>query len=74
MKKPSAIKLLLCCLFLSCASLGRAPQFRFAWVSDTHIGSPNAAADLEAAVRDINALPDTRIFSLWKVLLRRPTW
>jgi outer membrane protein assembly factor BamB/predicted phosphodiesterase len=50
--------LLLCSLFLLCASFGPAPQFRFAWLSDTHVGSPNAAADLEAAVRDINDRQD----------------
>ncbi len=31
-------------------------SFRFAWLSDTHIGSSTAADDLRAAVRDINTL------------------
>lgn len=32
--------------------------FRFAWLSDTHVGTETAAADLRAAVRDLNTLPD----------------
>jgi len=34
--------------------------FRFAWLSDTHVGAETAAADLRAAVRDLNALPGLR--------------
>lgn len=45
-------------ILLVTATFGQAPRFRFAWLSDTHIGSSNAAADLEAAVNDINGLPD----------------
>ncbi|MDZ7264695.1 MAG: PQQ-binding-like beta-propeller repeat protein [candidate division KSB1 bacterium] len=30
----------------------------FAWLSDTHVGSPTGAADLRAAVRDINDIED----------------
>ena len=56
MKKLHRVPLLLCCLFLFCAYFDRAPQFRFAWLSDTHIGSTNAVADLEASVRDINGM------------------
>ena len=56
MKKLLRVPLLLCCLFLFCAYFDHAPQFRFAWLSDTHIGSTNAAADLEASVRDINGM------------------
>ena len=56
MKKLLRVPLLFCCLFLFCASFVRAPQLRFAWLSDTHIGSTNAAADLEASVRDINGM------------------
>ncbi len=33
-----------------------APPFRFAWLSDTHVGSANAADDLRASVNDINQL------------------
>ncbi|HEX4119720.1 MAG TPA: PQQ-binding-like beta-propeller repeat protein [Verrucomicrobiae bacterium] len=31
-------------------------DLRFAWLSDTHIGSPNSEADLRASVKDINSL------------------
>lgn len=34
-----------------------AAPLRFAWLSDTHVGSQTAEADLRAAVNDINALP-----------------
>lgn len=43
---------------LPCASA--VEPFRFAWLSDTHVGSETAADDLRAAVRDINAMPDVR--------------
>jgi len=35
---------------------GRAP-LRFAWLSDTHVGSDRGADDLRASVADINATP-----------------
>jgi outer membrane protein assembly factor BamB len=35
---------------------GRAP-LRFAWLSDTHVGSDRGAGDLRASVSDINAQP-----------------
>ena len=50
--------LIVSCILLACAFQGRAPEFRFAWLSDTHIGSPTADVDLEAAVQDINTLQD----------------
>jgi outer membrane protein assembly factor BamB/predicted phosphodiesterase len=37
-----------------------AATFRFAWLSDTHIGSSTAETDLRASVNDINTLPDLR--------------
>lgn len=51
------------CYFVLCVLLGlqtRAQDtlFRFALVSDTHIGSDNAAEDLERTVNDINAQKD----------------
>ncbi|WP_242927869.1 outer membrane protein assembly factor BamB family protein [Pontibacter vulgaris] len=36
------------------ASLGQAQSFKFAFVSDTHIGNPTAAEDLRRTVSDIN--------------------
>lgn len=38
---------------------GQLQPFRFAFISDTHIGSPNGSAeeDLRRTVRDINAMP-----------------
>ncbi|HEV7782996.1 MAG TPA: PQQ-binding-like beta-propeller repeat protein [Chitinophagaceae bacterium] len=47
-------------LFLISVSLNAYSQaFRFAFISDTHIGSPNGGAeeDLRRTVRDINATP-----------------
>jgi len=38
--------------------LAESASFRFAWLSDTHVGSETAAEDLRACVRDINAMPD----------------
>jgi outer membrane protein assembly factor BamB len=38
------------------ATAARAP-LRFAWVSDTHVGSDRGADDLRASVADINTLP-----------------
>jgi outer membrane protein assembly factor BamB/predicted phosphodiesterase len=55
--------ILLCCLLLP-ALLGQAQSkpFRFAFISDTHIGSPNGSAeeDLRRTVADINAMDDIR--------------
>ena len=57
MKKP-----LLLCLFIFLAFITQAQfkPFRFAFISDTHIGSPNGGAeeDLRRTVRDINAMKD----------------
>jgi outer membrane protein assembly factor BamB/predicted phosphodiesterase len=35
-----------------------AQSFRFAWLSDTHVGSPTGADDLRLSVRDINMQDD----------------
>jgi outer membrane protein assembly factor BamB/predicted phosphodiesterase len=40
--------------------LRAAESFRFAWLSDTHVGTETAADDLRAAVRDINTMPDVQ--------------
>jgi len=45
-------------LILCSATFGQVHTFRFAWLSDTHVGSATGAEDLEAAVQDINTLED----------------
>jgi outer membrane protein assembly factor BamB/calcineurin-like phosphoesterase family protein len=47
-------------IFISSTSLAQTKPFRFAFISDTHIGSPNggAEADLRNTVNDINSLKD----------------
>jgi outer membrane protein assembly factor BamB/calcineurin-like phosphoesterase family protein len=56
MKKALLILLLL----LQVAAYSQFKPFRFAFISDTHIGSPNGASeeDLRHTVRDINAMTD----------------
>jgi len=58
MRKLCRLNLIAFCLLIFCTSFGRETRFRFAWLSDAHVGSSNAAADLEASVRDINATQD----------------
>src|ERR1700704_5909672 len=36
--------------------LADGSSFRFAWLSDTHVGSPTGEEDLRVAVRDINSM------------------
>lgn len=55
-----AAGLFLFALLLLPPSLRGTDSFRFAWLSDTHVGSETAADDLRAAVRDINTMPDIR--------------
>ena len=43
-------------LLASTLSCSQTQPFRFAWLSDTHVGSPTGAADLNASVHDINTL------------------
>lgn len=47
--------LILLLVILAIGPAARAAAFRFAWLSDTHIGSETAAEDLRASVRDINS-------------------
>jgi outer membrane protein assembly factor BamB/predicted phosphodiesterase len=42
-------------VWLACFLAEAGPAFRFAWLSDTHIGSETAAEDLRASVQDINS-------------------
>ena len=46
-------------LIISVSAFSQSKPFRFAFISDTHIGSPNGSAeeDLRRTVRDINATP-----------------
>ena len=46
--------------FLLCTSpaLAQSAPFRFAWLSDTHVGSTTGAADLSRTVADLNAMGD----------------
>ena len=43
-------------VLLPCPSPAETAPLRFAWLSDTHVGSQTGAADLRASVRDINSL------------------
>jgi outer membrane protein assembly factor BamB/predicted phosphodiesterase len=51
---------LLLVLIIAGAAQAQVKPFRFAFISDTHIGSPNGAAeeDLRRTVRDINSMDD----------------
>ncbi len=44
--------------FLTSLVFGQTKPFRFAWLSDTHVGSSTGAADLSNSVHDINAMTD----------------
>ncbi len=43
-------------IFLITATLTFPQQFKFAWLTDIHVGYPTAAEDLERSVDDINSL------------------
>ena len=60
--RPALVALVL--LLLPLILLAGPGSFRFAFLSDTHIGSPNADEDLRAAVRDINAMSDLKFVVL----------
>src|SRR5205085_7514322 len=50
----SIMKKILFLFFICCAQYLRAQEFKFAHISDTHIGSANADEDLRRTVKDIN--------------------
>lgn len=52
--------LFICSLFISVTLFAQTKNFRFAFISDTHIGSPDGHAeeDLRRTVADINAMND----------------
>ncbi len=56
--------LLLCSLLLVLLTHAQVKPFRFAFISDTHIGSPNGGAeeDLKRTVDDINSMADQIAF------------
>ncbi len=43
---------------VAATSYSQHQPFRFAWLTDTHVGSPTGEADLRCAVRDINGMTD----------------
>lgn len=45
-------------IFLLLTSLTQAQQFKFAWLTDIHVGYPTAAEDLIRSVNDINLSKD----------------
>ncbi|MGZ5567743.1 MAG: outer membrane protein assembly factor BamB family protein [Limisphaerales bacterium] len=45
-------------LLLLCPFLALAEPLHFAWLSDTHVGSPTGADDLRATIADINSQPN----------------
>src|SRR6185369_13743475 len=49
---------ILLALALSFSVSGAPTTFRFAWLSDTHVGSPTGEEDLRSSVRDINSQTD----------------
>lgn len=51
-------RILLLSLLLLCAANAQTAAFRFAWLSDTHVGSGDGAEDLRNTVRDINSMSD----------------
>lgn len=46
------------CLILFCSSFLTAQQFKFAWLTDIHIGYPTAEEDLRRSIEDINSSED----------------
>jgi outer membrane protein assembly factor BamB/predicted phosphodiesterase len=57
MKKKGTLSLLLLLLF-ACKFTAQTQKIMFAHISDTHIGTENAAEDLRKTVEDINQNPD----------------
>ena len=56
-RRQSNLSSLIWILFLLLVPLsGSEPLGRFAWLSDTHVGTASANADLSRAVKDINSL------------------
>lgn len=47
-----------CCLFCNSTAVAQDTVFRFALVTDTHVGSETGREDLERTIADINQQPD----------------
>ena len=58
------VTLFVVCLLTIGPALGTAQGGRFAWLSDTHIGSSATDDDLRGAIRDINEMPDVEFVVL----------
>ncbi len=56
--RKSIIKLAFCALFLCCTTALSAQTFKFAQVTDTHVGGSTGADDLRRTVADINQQKD----------------
>jgi len=52
----TALAILFALIFVPLLAVGQTSSFRFAWLSDTHVGSLTGEEDLRASVRDINSL------------------
>ena len=52
----AAWAILLLMMLVPLLAVGQTNSFRFAWLSDTHVGSISGEEDLRASVRDINSL------------------
>lgn len=53
---PLRIFVVVFILLIPSTGFGQTHPFRFAWLSDTHVGSATGAADLESSVHDINTM------------------
>lgn len=56
--KQRFLILFLFLVLLSCYIFAQQHPFKFAWLSDTHVGGSTGADDLRKSVRDINAMED----------------
>src|SRR5208282_1101720 len=54
---PHLSLLALVFLLLPLALWAEPSSFKFAWLTDTHVGSVNAEDDLRETVKDLNAIP-----------------
>src|SRR3954451_5567639 len=55
-KRHWSARLVALCLLLPLLVSAQSNSFRFAWLSDTHVGSTTGEEDLRASVRDLNSM------------------